>query len=91
MKICNDVRIIIAALLGYQHTLDIYMAPNETPESRDPISTREFKIAHPPVNTSMYILGAPTSRGGPATEYKNSLRIPYRDTFQYRGIKLYSS
>lgn len=54
MKICNDVRIIIAALLRYQHMLDIYMAPNETPESRDPISYSRFKIAHPPVNTCTF-------------------------------------
>lgn len=48
---CNDVRIIIAVLLRYQHTLDIYAAPNETPESRSNFDLR-FKIARPPVNMS---------------------------------------
>lgn len=39
------------ALLGYQHTLDIRAAPNETPESRSNFDSR-FKIARPPVNMS---------------------------------------
>lgn len=80
---CNDVRIIIAAFLGYQHAIDIHAAPNETPESRSNFDSR-FKIARPTVNMSSSMANSLAAQTQEA-EYKNSLRIPFHDTFQYRG------
>jgi len=79
LKMCCDMHAIIAPFLsGYQQALDIHAAPNEIQFS--------FETARSLVNTPKR-----TDTWSGVRKYNNSLRIPFRDTFQYRGIKPHSS